>query len=60
MTTYAVSNTKEPFFFYFVACMLYLAMSILSSFGIGAIERWSERGDRQRTAGAPAGGQAPA
>lgn len=58
MTTYAVSNTKEPFFFYFVACMVYLAMSIVSSFGINAIERWSERGDRQRAAANPAAGRA--
>lgn len=58
MTSYAVSNTKEPFFFYFVACMVYLAMSIVSSFGIGAIERWSERGDRQRPATNPAAGRA--
>ena len=58
VTTYAVSNTKEPFFFYFVACMVYLLMSIVSSFGIGAIERWSERGDRQRPAANPASGRA--
>lgn len=58
MTSYAVSTTKEPFFFYFVACMIYLAMSIVSSFGINAIERWSERGDRQRAAINPAGGRA--
>lgn len=58
MTTYAVSNTKEPFFFYFVACMVYLLMSIVSSFGITAIERWSERGERQRGAASPAAGRA--
>ena len=45
MTSVAVGSTREPFFFYFVACMIYLALSILSSFGIGAIERWSERGE---------------
>jgi polar amino acid transport system permease protein len=53
-----VSNTKEPFFFYFVACMVYLAMSIVSSFGISALERWAERGDRGRTAASPAAGRA--
>ncbi len=49
-TSVAVGNTKEPFFFYFVACMIYLVMSIVSSFGITAIERWAERGERQRGA----------
>ena len=46
MTSVAVGHTKQPFFFYFVACMIYLVMSIVSSFGISAIERWSERGER--------------
>jgi polar amino acid transport system permease protein len=48
MTSVAVGNTKEPFFFYFVACMIYLVMSIVSSFGVTALERWSERGERTR------------
>ncbi len=43
-TAVAVGATKEPFFFYLIACLIYLAMSIVSSFGIGGIERWSERG----------------
>jgi polar amino acid transport system permease protein len=47
-TFVAVGNTKQPFFFYFVACMMYLALSIVSSFGIAGIERWAERGERQR------------
>jgi polar amino acid transport system permease protein len=50
MTSVAVGTTKQPFFFYLVACLLYLVMSIVSSFGIRAIERWSERGEGQRTA----------
>lgn len=50
MTSQAVGYTKQPFFFYFVACMIYLAMSIVSSFGINAIERWSERGEDEREA----------
>jgi polar amino acid transport system permease protein len=58
MTSYAVSTTKEPFFFYLVACLIYLVMSIVSSFGINAIERWSERGERQRAALNPAAGRA--
>jgi polar amino acid transport system permease protein len=58
MTANAVGHTKQPFFFYFVACMLYLVMSIISSFGIGAIERWSERSERTREAATPAAGRA--
>lgn len=57
MTSFAVSTTKEPFFFYLIACLLYLAMSIASSFGISAIERWSERGERPRVAVNPAAGR---
>jgi polar amino acid transport system permease protein len=58
MTSNAVGNTKQPFFFYLVACLLYLVMSIVSSFGIGAIERWSERGEGTRAAANPAAGRA--
>ena len=47
MTGIAVRVTKEPFFFFGIACLLYLAMSIVSSFGINAIERWSNRGMRR-------------
>ncbi len=43
----AVGATKEPFLFYFAACMIYLAMSIVSSIGIVGIERWSDRGLRR-------------
>jgi polar amino acid transport system permease protein len=43
----AVGATKQPFFFYFAACMIYLAMSIVSSIGIVGIERWSDRGLRR-------------
>jgi polar amino acid transport system permease protein len=50
MTSNAVGNSKQPFFFYLVACLIYLVMSIVSSFGISAIERWSERGERARAA----------
>ncbi len=45
-TYVAVGATKQPFTFYLAACLIYLAMSIVSSFGITAIERWSERGTR--------------
>lgn len=43
----AVGATKQPFLFYFVALMIYLALSIVSSIGIVGIERWSERGIRR-------------
>lgn len=46
-TYVAVGATKQPFFFYSVACGVYLLMSIVSSIGITAIERWSERGVRR-------------
>ena len=46
-TQVAVGATKQPFFFFLVACLVYLAMSIVSSFGIAGIERWSERGMRR-------------
>jgi len=46
-TSVAVHATKEPFLFYLVACLIYLAMSIVSSVGIMRIERWSERGVRR-------------
>ena len=47
MTGIAVRVTKQPFFFFGVACLIYLALSIISSFGISAIERWSNRGLRR-------------
>ena len=43
-TTVAVGSTKEPFFFYLVACLIYLALSILSSVGIWRIDAWASRG----------------
>ena len=46
-TSVAVRATKEPFLFYFVACLIYLAMSAVSSVGIAGIERWSARGMRR-------------
>ena len=44
MTSQAVGYTKQPFFFYLVACLIYLALAVISSVGIRAIERWSGRG----------------
>jgi polar amino acid transport system permease protein len=60
MTSVAVGTSKQPFFFYFVACMIYLAFSIVSSFGINAIERWSERGESRGPASARAAPREPA
>jgi polar amino acid transport system permease protein len=47
-TSVAVGVAKEPFLFYFVACMIYLVLSIISSVGIGRISAWAERGGEQR------------
>lgn len=57
MTSVAVGTTKEPFFFYLVACFLYLVISILSSFAIDALERWTNRGEGTRAAAGPAAGR---
>ncbi len=43
-TTVAVGSTKEPFFFYLVACLIYLVLSIISSIGIWRIDAWASRG----------------
>ncbi len=43
-TTVAVGSTKQPFFFYLVACLIYLLLSILSSIGIWRIDAWASRG----------------
>lgn len=48
-TNIAVGVTKEPFLFYFVACMIYLVLAIISSFGINGIESWAKRGERGRS-----------
>ncbi len=44
-TNIAVGNTKEPFFFYFVACMIYIVLAMISSVGLGGIDRWTRRGE---------------
>lgn len=46
-TQIAVRVTKEPFLFFGVACLIYLALSMVSSIGIVAIERWANRGVRR-------------
>ncbi|HEX2256568.1 MAG TPA: ABC transporter permease subunit [Afifellaceae bacterium] len=45
MTQVAVGVTREPFFFFLFACLIYLALSLISSVGIVAVERWAERGE---------------
>lgn len=47
-TSVAARVSKEAFFFYFLACLLYLALAIISSFGLSFIERWSRRGEVRR------------
>ena len=43
-----MSSTRQPFFFYMVACFIYLALSLLSSVAIGRTRRWASRGMVQR------------
>jgi polar amino acid transport system permease protein len=47
-TQVAVGVAKEPFLFFFVACMIYLCLSVISSVGIGRISAWAERGQERR------------
>lgn len=47
-THIAVGNTKEPFFFYLIACLIYLVLAMISSIGLGAIDRAVNRGERER------------
>ncbi|MBM7045668.1 ABC transporter permease subunit [Rhizobium lusitanum] len=43
-TNLAVANTKEPLFFYAVACLIYLVVSMVSSGVVGVLESRSNRG----------------
>ncbi|MCC0012759.1 MAG: ABC transporter permease [Rhodobiaceae bacterium] len=43
-TNIVVGATKEPFFFYSVACLIYLTLSVISSLGINRINTWANRG----------------
>lgn len=49
-TSIAARVTKEPFLFYGVACVLYLALAIISSYFINKIERWADAGNQPRAA----------
>lgn len=46
-TVIAVGATKQPFFFYGVACLIFLALSMISSIGIWRIHVWSSKGYRR-------------
>ncbi|MCH9705555.1 MAG: ABC transporter permease subunit [Proteobacteria bacterium] len=45
-TGIAARVSKEAFLFFGVACLFYLLLSILSSFAIGYIERFTQRGEK--------------
>jgi polar amino acid transport system permease protein len=47
-TGIAARVSKEAFFFYFIACLLYLILAMISSFGLGFIERWAKRSEVTR------------
>ena len=47
-TGIAARVSKEAFFFYFLACLLYLALAMISSYGLGFIERWAKRSEVSR------------
>lgn len=46
-TSVAARVTKEPFLFYGVACLIYLALAIISSYFIARIEKWAEGSRKQ-------------
>jgi polar amino acid transport system permease protein len=47
-TGLAVRATKEPFFFYLVACSLYLTLAVISSAGLFYLDRWAKRAEFRR------------
>ena len=44
-TGIAARVTKEPFFFFSIACAIYLVLSIISSYGLHRIDLWAKRGE---------------
>lgn len=46
-TNVAVGSTKQPLFFYSVALLIYLVLSLISSRGLGAIEDHVKRGEQR-------------
>lgn len=47
-TGVAAKVSKEAFFFYLLACGLYLSLAVLSSGGLSLIDRWSRRAEARR------------
>lgn len=47
-TGVAARVSKEAFFFYFLACLLYLILAMISSYGLGFVERWAKRSEVSR------------
>lgn len=47
-TGIAARNTKEAFLFFGLACLIYLALAMLSSIAIARVERYAKRGDNVR------------
>lgn len=47
-TGVAARVSKEAFFFYAIACLLYLTLAILSSIALRYIDRWSRRSETPR------------
>ena len=45
----AISNTKEPFTFYFAAALVYLAITVIVMLGQHRAERWAARGQPGNT-----------
>jgi octopine/nopaline transport system permease protein len=43
----AAGSTREPFLFYTVAAVLYLALTTLSGWGLQRAEAWASRGERR-------------
>lgn len=48
-TGVAVGSTSEPFFFYLVACLIYLVLSIISTIAMDGIDQRVRRGEVRRT-----------
>jgi polar amino acid transport system permease protein len=47
-TSVAVRVTKQAFFFYSIACLIYLVLAVLSSFALRYIENWAKRSEVSR------------
>jgi polar amino acid transport system permease protein len=47
-TGIAARVSKEAFFFYTLACLLYLALAVISSVGLGFVERWTRKSGARR------------